>query len=428
MKSAARDGERLGRAVVVSAGSISTVMAVRLGDGYDEARSIEGMADRTSPADRRRAPRRTGIPLGRILGVPVFLHASWLILAVFVTIAYGGLVAEQLDLSTPTAYAVGFGFVICLVLSVLLHELGHALTARRYGVPVRGITLELLGGYTEMEGDAPRPGVELVVSLAGPAVSLVLGVAAAAVTRALEYGTLAHQIAFQIAASNILVAAFNALPGLPLDGGRALRAAVWALSRDRHLGTLVAGWTGRVVAVLTVAGAGLLYSAELFTTFGFIFMLLIAMTLWQGATAAIRLARISARFPLIDLANLARPVYRVPTGTPLAEAQRRAAEDGPQQGALGVVDSGGQLVALVHPGAAAAVPTERRPWVPVDSVAQAVAEMGTIPAELKGEAVIRAVQANPGSEYLVTSGDDVVGVLRLADLAHLLEPRARTAR
>jgi Zn-dependent protease len=371
----------------------------------------------------RDAPRRPGIPLGRVLGVPVFLHISWLLLAVFVTLAYGQAVGERLDLGTGQAYLVGFGFVLALVLSVLLHELGHAVTARRYGIRVRGITLELLGGYTEMEGEAPRPGVEVLVSLAGPAVSLVLGIGAAVATALLPIDTVAGQVAFQLAAANIIVAVFNALPGLPLDGGRALRAAVWAVTGNRHLGSQVAGWTGRAVAAVTLAGGVLLYSARLLTLFGLVFLLLVAFTLWQGASAAIRLARISERFPLIDLSVLARPVFVVPTGTPLAEAQRRAIENGPPSGALGVSDSTGRLIALVLPDAVTAVPAERRPWTSIDEVARPVSDLTSIPVETRGEAVIRAVQANPGSEYLVTAGDDVVGVLRLTDLAHLLEPR-----
>jgi len=390
-------------------------------------RSIGGMADRRTsdrgPAD---APRRPGIPLGRVLGVPVFLHASWLLLAVLVTIGYGQLVQRTQQLAPQAAYAVGFLFVICLVVSVLLHELGHALTARRFGVGVKGITLELLGGYTEMDGEAPRPGVELAVSIAGPIVSLVLGLAAVGGAFALPSGTLVQELAVQLAVSNILVAVFNALPGLPLDGGRALRAGVWALSRDKHLGTLVAGWTGRVVAVAFLAVATLLYTAGGVQPFGFLFMLLVAFTLWRGASSAIRLAKISSRFPLVDPSRLVRGVFAVPTGTPLAEAQRRAAEAGRAQEALGVADSSGRLVALVKPEAAAAVPADRRPWIAVDSVAQTIAGMSAIPVDLRGEAVINVVRANPGSEYLVTSGDDVIGVLRLSDLAQVLEPRTRT--
>jgi Zn-dependent protease len=374
-------------------------------------------------ADRSRRPdRRPGVTVGRLFGVPVYLNASWLLLAALVTLTYGQLVRNTLDLSPGAGYLVGFGFVVCLLVSVLLHELGHALTARRCGIGVRGITLELLGGYTEMDRDAPSPRVELLVSLAGPAVSLVLGGAAAGLTVAAESGTLPHELALQLAVSNIVVAAFNVLPGLPLDGGRALRAAVWAISHNRHLGTLVAGWTGRVVALATGAAALLLYGTRIFSAFGMIFMLLVALTLWQGATQAIRLAKISSRFPLIDLIRLARPVFVVPTGTPLAEAQRRAAETGPARAALAVADSSGRLVGLVQPAAAEAVPVERRPWVAVDAVSRGLDGIRAIPSGLRGEEVIRAVQADPGSEYLVTTGQDVVGVLHIADLAQLLEP------
>ncbi|HEU4423103.1 MAG TPA: site-2 protease family protein [Pilimelia sp.] len=374
---------------------------------------------------QRSGPRQPGIAMGRLLGFPLYLNPSALLFAALVTLTYGSFVRRTLDFSPETSYFVGFGFVVCLLASVLLHELGHALTARRHGIGVRGITLELLGGYTEMERDAPNPKVDAQVALAGPAVSLVLGAIAAGATVALPGGGLIHQLAFQLAASNLIVAAFNSLPGLPLDGGRALRAGVWAVTGDRHLGTEVAGWIGRVVAAVTALGAAALAYVGLFSAFGLVFMLLIAVTLWQGAGQAIRLARISRRFPLIELSRLARPVFAVPSGTPLAEAYRRAAEAGRPDAALAVADAAGRLVALVHHGAAEAVPAERRPWVPVDSVARGLDGVATISATLDGEDVIRAVQANPVAEYLVTSGDDVVGVLHVSDLALLLEPKGK---
>jgi Zn-dependent protease len=348
-----------------------------------------------------------------------------LIFAALVTLTYGAFVSRTLRYSAGTSYLVGFGFVVCLLASVLLHELGHALTARRYGIGVRGITLELLGGYTEMERDAPTPKVDLLVALAGPAVSLVLGALAVVAVVVLPGSGLLHQLVFQLAASNLIVAAFNSLPGLPLDGGRALRAGVWAVTRDRHLGTEVAGWVGRAVAVATAVAAAALGALNVFSTFGMVFMLLIALTLWQGAGQAIRLARISRRFPLIEVTRLARPVFAVPSGTPLAEAQRQVAEAGPQRAALAVADSAGRLVGLVHQGAVDAVPAERRPWVSVDTVARSLDGVAAIPAGLGGEEVIRVVQANPGAEYLVTAGEDVVGVLHVEDLALLLEPKGK---
>ncbi|MBB4962119.1 site-2 protease family protein [Micromonospora polyrhachis] len=375
--------------------------------------------------DKPQPRRRPGLTIGRVFGVPVHVNLSMVLLAVLVTVMYGEFVRRQLELSQLTGYAIGFGFVVCLLGSVLLHELGHALTARHYGIGVRGITLELLGGYTEMDRDAPSPRVDLLVSLAGPAVSAVLGVAAVAATLALPDGTLVNQLAFQLAVSNVIVAVFNILPGLPLDGGRALRAAVWAVSRDRHLGTEVAGWVGRAVAVGTLLLVALLTWVGVLAPLGLALMLLVAFTLWQGAGQSIRVARISRRFPLIDLTRLARPVFLVATGTPLAEAQRRGTEAGQPDATLGIADSTGRLVALVDRVAAAAVPADRRPWVTVDTVARALDRVPRLLVGLTGEEVIREVQTHPGAQYLVVSGEDVVGVLHVADLAQLLEPKRK---
>ncbi|WP_446220336.1 site-2 protease family protein [Micromonospora sp. IBHARD004] len=373
----------------------------------------------------RRRGRRPGLTVGRVFGVPLHLDASMLLLTLVVTVAYAALARRQLDLGPVAGYLVGVGFVVSLLGSVLLHELGHALTARRYGIGVRGITLELLGGYTEMDRDAPSPRVDLLVSLAGPAVSALLGAAGVAATLALPDGTLADQLAFQLAASNVVVAVFNSLPGLPLDGGRALRAAVWALTGDRHRGTEVAGWVGRAVALGTLALVVALTLRRELPPLLLPLLLLVAFTLWRGAGQSIRLARISRRLPLIDLARLARPVLPVPSGTPLAEAQRRRAEGPDPRAALTVVDSAGRPVALVDPARADAVPPERRPWLAVDAVSRGLDTVPTLPVGTDGERVMQTVQTHPGAQYVVTAGEDVVGVLHIADLAQLLEPKRK---
>ncbi|MFI7213492.1 M50 family metallopeptidase [Micromonospora maritima] len=375
---------------------------------------------------RTRRPRRPGLSLGRVLGVPLRVDASMLLLTVVVTVLYAALARRQLDLGHLAGYLVGLGFVVSLLGSVLLHELGHALTARRYGIGVRGITLELLGGYTEMDRDAPSPRVELLISLAGPAVSAVLGAAAVAATLALPAGTLGHQLAFQLAVSNVVVAIFNSLPGLPLDGGRALRAAVWALTRDRHRGTEVAGWVGRAVALATLALVVALTLRRALAPLALPLLLLVALTLWRGAGQSIRLARIGRRLHLVDLARLARPLLPVPTGTPLAEAQRRRDEAGTPDAALSVVDSAGRTVSLVDPARVAAVPPERRPWLAVDQVARDLTALPTLPVGADGERVLETVRTHPGAQYVVTAGEDVVGVLHIADLAQLLEPKRKT--
>jgi Zn-dependent protease len=373
-------------------------------------------------AQQTRRPPRGGRMVGRVLGIPLYLNASMLFLAALVTLVYGNYVSQDLNLSAPAGYLIGFGFVVCLLGSVLLHELGHAVTARHYGIEVRGITLELLGGWTEMDRDAPTPRIDALVSLAGPAVSLMLGGIGSAAAFALPGDTAGGQIAFQLAASNILVAVFNVLPGLPLDGGRALRAAVWALLKDRDRATEVAGWAGRIIAVAVAVGVLELFRRDRLTIFGVLFVLLVVFTLWQGAGQSIRLARMTRRFPLIDLRNLAKPLYTVPSGTPLSEAIRRAGEDGPAGAALAVADAAGRVVALADPLQVHRVKADRRPWVPVDSIARGVDGLHRMPDTLTGEQVVHAVQAHPGAQYLVTAGEDVVGVLHVGDLAAVLEP------
>ena len=357
--------------------------------------------------------------MGRVLGIPIYVNGSMLLLAVLVTVVYGNYVRSELDLPDPLGYLVGLGFVLCLLGSVLLHELGHALTARRCGIGVRGITLELLGGWTEMDRDAPSPRIDALVSLAGPAVSLVLGGLATAAASVLPDRTAAGQIAFQLAASNVLVAIFNVLPGLPLDGGRALRALI----KDRNRATEAAGWSGRILALATGTVALLLYRLHHLTLFGLLFVLLVVITLWQGAGQSIRLARMTRRFPLIDLATLVRPLLSVPAGTSLGEAQRRRAEDPRPNLVLAVSDSAGNLTALVDPVAAERVPVDRRPWVAVDAVSRSRDGMPALPVGLTGEQVVRALQAHPAGQYVVTAGEDVLGVLRVGDVAEVLEPR-----
>ena len=384
--------------------------------------------------DARSSPpeRRAGIPLGRLFGVPVHLSPSWLLLAALVTLAYGQILGSvEQPLPQPAAYAIGFGFVVCLVISVLLHELGHALTSRRFGIGVRGITLEMLGGFTEMEREAPRPSVELAVSLAGPLVSLILGLASAAAAVVLPDGTIGDRFAVQLALSNIVVAVFNSLPGLPLDGGRALQAGVWALTGNNNLARKIAGWSGRVLALATLLAAVYLYSQEILRFFGFAFTVLVAIFMWTGATQAIRQGEVMARLPDLDAARLAHPIVALTADTPLAEAERLAAATGTGTSVppvIAVVDPSGALIALLTDVAARAVPEHRRPWVAVGDVSKSLDPPHVLSGELRGTDLLQAIRPDPTGDYLVVSGEDVLGVLRGAEIVDLLEPRGLASR
>ncbi|GAA3211699.1 hypothetical protein GCM10010532_036490 [Dactylosporangium siamense] len=387
-------------------------------DDYRSAPAPASSAARTRPPERG-----SGIPLGRLLGVPIYLAPSWLLLAALITLTYSQfLTSRREELSLGTGLAVGFGFVVCLLLSVLLHELGHAITSRQSGIGVSGITLEMLGGYTEMEREAPRPGVELFVSLAGPVVSLLLGLLSGAAALVLPAGGIAETFAFQLALSNIVVAVFNALPGLPLDGGRALQALVWKLSGDPNLGRRVAGWSGRLVAVATAGTVIVLFAQGILDGwFGLLFTLLVSVTMWVGAGQAIRHGKVAASLPPFNARELARPIVPVAAVTPLAEAERIAEQSGGHH--LAVVDGAGAMLGFVHGASARAVPAERRPWVPIGDVTRRLDEHHVLPGDLRGTDLLHAIRDDPGGDYLVVSGEDVHGVLRGAELLSLVETR-----
>jgi len=366
--------------------------------------------------------------VARLGGVPVYLTFSWLILAVLITLGYGSYIGAG-NRPVAVTYLLGFSIVVCLVVSVLLHELGHAFVARRYGVGVRGITLELLGGFTEMDREAPSPRAEAAIALAGPGVSLVLAVLGGLAVPVTVRGTVFGDIVMQFALSNAIVAVFNGLPGLPLDGGRALRAGIWAATRNPYKADMAAGWAGRIIALATlVATIALFFRSGDLPYVSVLLLALVAVTMWSGASAAINTARVKARLPSLRAGRLARPLFLVTTGTPLSEALRRRDETQLDDGStrrlvLGIADGIGRVVGIVDNHEVATVPVERRPWVSVDTVSRGVAPKQRVPADSTGEAVLAAIQANPGEDLLVTVGDDVVGVLRVTDFISELSSR-----
>jgi len=213
---------------------------------------------------------------GRVAGIPVGASWSALLIALLIAWTLGGqLLPAQVPGLTPAAYwlagAVGAGLFLG---SLLGHEIGHALVARRAGLRVRGITLWLLGGVAQLEDEPASPGDELRVAIVGPAVSLALavGFGLAAVALSVVGGpALAVVVAAWLALANAVLAVFNLLPAAPLDGGRVLRGLLWRRHGDRVRASLTATragvWVGSgligygLLGALTGCGIGTLWTA-----------------------------------------------------------------------------------------------------------------------------------------------------------------------
>ena len=379
-----------------------------------------------SPGPDRVPP--AGLPLGRFFGVPVYLSPSWLLIALLITITYADLVTRSVDgVSETTAHLVAFGFAVLLAASLLAHELGHTAVSLALGLPVRRVVIFLLGGVSEIEGEPDRPATEYLIAVAGPLVSLVLAAGTGCLIPLTDPGSVPRTLLFLLTWSNLAVAVFNLLPGLPLDGGRLVRAGVWRFSGDKLTGTRAAAWGGRVVAVLVVLFAVLTVPADSALGIGNVLLAgLLAAFIWVGATQSLSTATVTARLPAVDLGSLVRPTLSVPPDLPVAEALRRAWAG--QSRGLMVVDASGSPRALVSESHVMAVPEARRPWTTVADVARPLEPGLVLTVGLSGAEVVEAFRRTPASEYLVVAGDGrAVGVLAAVDVARVLQGRTAPA-
>jgi Zn-dependent protease/CBS domain-containing protein len=198
-----------------------------------------------------------GVGIGRLAGIPISVHPLWLVILALITWSLGDSYYpdEVPGIDPAPAYALGLASALLLFASILLHELGHAVVARRYGVEVEEIQLWLLGGVAKMKETAHRPEEELRFAIAGPAVTfaivLVFRLANAALPASAP-DALEALLAYQ-ALVNSLILIFNLLPAFPLDGGRVLRAFLWGRSGDIDRATVTAARVGRGFAYGLIA-------------------------------------------------------------------------------------------------------------------------------------------------------------------------------
>ena len=190
---------------------------------------------------------RQGVPLGRILGIPIRLDYSWFLVVALLTwaLADSYFPAEYAGWPPAQYWLAGALTALAFFASLLLHELGHSVVALRYKVPVRSITLLVFGGVAQIGGEPPSAKAELRIAIAGPLVSFALAVAFYALQPLVAGAEPLLGMARYLALMNLLVGLFNLVPGYPLDGGRVLRAAVWAVTRDLRRATLLAANVGR---------------------------------------------------------------------------------------------------------------------------------------------------------------------------------------
>lgn len=223
--------------------------------------------------------------VGRVVGADVVIDSSLLLMGPIIVV----LLAGQFD-AVPgiQPYAIAALYVVGLYASIFLHEFAHLLMGRAGGRSARRIELMLFGGVTMFDEGATRPGQQFLTSIVGPVTSLAIGAGALAFTSSGAHGWVGFVVHW-LGWTNIVLGLFNLLPGLPLDGGHAVRAVIWKLTGRQAAVIVATAWIGRVVAVLVVAvtvwrtdfsGTGWIVNVGL--------AVLVAATMWQAATGALR--------------------------------------------------------------------------------------------------------------------------------------------
>lgn len=328
---------------------------------------------------------------------------------------------------------IALGLGLFLILSVLVHELSHALVARLFGARIDHIALTLWGGHTQYRAERMPALGSVLVSLAGPASNAALaGLTAAVAALAAPEGVLGAVASFATWL-NVVLALFNLLPGLPMDGGRALESLLGAVLRRPTAGTRITAWIGRAIAVgvllvplvriMRSGGAG---TVGLLTL---VWALLIAGLLWQGATRALAGARTQDRVDALDVSAVLRSVRLLPPQAPLSAlegAQAPGAHDeqvllldrvDPRPGTVG-------RALLPAPEAIAAVPAAQRGSTTASAVARPLGDVVALRTGLAGEELVSAMLSRPAPVYLVVGADGTpAGVILSADVNDLLRGR-----
>ena len=247
------------------------------------------------------------IVLGRIRGIPIGIHSTWLIVFGLLTFSLAeNVFPNRYDgWSTRTYWVIGAVATLLLFASVVAHELGHAVVAQGRGVGVRSITLFIFGGVAVLERETEEAGDEFVIAIAGPAVSVLIAIVTGALWAALRNSN--EQVAAilqYLASANTLLVLFNLIPAYPLDGGRVFRALLWRSSGDMMKATRIAATVGMVIGYLFVVFG--IFTVFQSTVSG-IWLIAIGWFLQSAATQATSQAQMQRQFEGVSVGSLMNP-------------------------------------------------------------------------------------------------------------------------
>lgn len=362
------------------------------------------------------------INLGRVLGIPISINYSWILAFLLFTYLLGSQFGETYPRwSSLQQWGIAGITTVLFFLSVLAHELSHSVVAVRMGIPVRGITLFIFGGVSQLAQEARRPLTEFLVAVVGPLSSVVLALVFF-VLHKLAPATSDSLVAvtFALFSINISLAAFNMLPGFPLDGGRVLRSAVWGVTGSYWRGTQVAARAGQGVGGLMVAGgvAWLFLGPD--NGFQGAWMALVGWFLVSAATSTYRQERAREQFKSHRVSDVMRTSWQALPGEMLLSSPQVAqALSGLEDFLAVLVD--GRVQGIVTRRGMARIPQADWGATPLSQVMLSLSDLPRIDAEEPVFNALERLETEKLDRLAILQGDLLLGILSRADLQRWLE-------
>ena len=365
------------------------------------------------------------IRVGNILGIPIYVHPSWFLVLGLVTFDFGGYLASFPGLHGLVPWLLGFAGAVLFFGSVLAHELGHSLVAIRQGIQVESITLFLFGGLASLEKESETPSEAFWVAIAGPLVSLALFglLTIIGVNTGMSGATLA--IVQILAYINLVLALFNLIPGLPLDGGNILKALVWKVTGNPYKGIVFAsrvgqfiGWVGITLGALSILGI---------SSVGSFWTLLIGLFLLQNAGRSAQSATIQEKLMALKAEDAVMPNSPIVSGDlSLREFANNYVIGKGEWRKFLVTDEAGQLLGTIAVDNLKTIPTSNWPITPVRELTQPVDAATIVQSDSSLlEVVVLLEQGEVTQIPVVRDNGVLVGLLEKSSILNLLEKKSQ---
>ncbi|MCC6640080.1 MAG: site-2 protease family protein [Deltaproteobacteria bacterium] len=362
-----------------------------------------------------------GIAIGRVLGIRVYLHPTWFVVFFLVTITLSSALGqEHAEWSGTLRTLLAGGTAALFFCAIFLHELGHSLLALRHGVGVRSITLFIFGGVAVMEKEPATPRAEFEIAIAGPIVSALLALAFTWLAGAAGADTPVGSMLGWLSWINFILAAFNLLPGFPLDGGRILRALLWARSRDFQRATRVAANVGQWIAYgfIGLGAAQVLFYGNLV---GGLWQAFIGWFLLSASGATVRQAAIEHSLAGLLARDVMNPdVPRVQAGISVGSFARDLVMRGRR---WALVEEAGRTAGLITLSDVKRVDPEQWETTPVGRVATPIEAVVTATPTQPVREVLTAIGAKNVNQIPVVEDGTVLGAVTRDTLVRAIELR-----